>query len=295
MTALVTELQTAACDDLRPVSTLLRLALTVGAKLGLNDVETWVRSELNGYVVHTSIEQDIPDYRIVATRLRGVDRFHRWFPIEIGDERVRELISSCPVLQPVGELEHIVARGSDNLTIDVPLVLKQWLWDEHGKNFDVVQHIPRSQIAGIFDGVRSRVLELSLELEKRGIMGEGKSFTPHEKKDAQSIQYNIHNVGVLGNVSDHASVRNTQVAHGNLDLRKVATVLDEIDRHVEHLPASLQAETKGLVSEIRSELTAREPRRDRIRNLLASLRRVAEGAGGGLVATGVINLIGSVL
>ena len=49
MASLVMQLQQAALDPSVRVSDLLRLALTTASKLGLSDIEQWLRNELDGY------------------------------------------------------------------------------------------------------------------------------------------------------------------------------------------------------------------------------------------------------
>ena len=59
---------------------------------------------------------------------------------------------------------------------------------------------------GMIEAVRERLLDWSLELEKRGITGENMSFDEQEKQAARNHIFNIQNfTGVLGNVS-HSSV-----------------------------------------------------------------------------------------
>jgi hypothetical protein len=56
------------------------------------------------------------------------------------------------------------------------------------------------------EAVRDRLLDWSLELEKRGITGENMSFDEREKEAARSQIFNIQNfTGVFGNVS-HSNV-----------------------------------------------------------------------------------------
>jgi hypothetical protein len=290
VTALVIELQSAAYDEKKPVSALLRLALAVGSKLGLTEIEEWLRAELNGYVVKNSIDKDIPSYRIVGARLKGLNPHTGWIPIEFADQKVRAMVSSIPVLQPASELEHLISGDTDHLTMDVPLALKQLLWKSNGFQFQIAQHISRSQVVGILDTVRSRVLDFALELERRGIMGEGKSFTQSERSDAKSIQYNIHNVGVLGDVSGQATVTASQTTT-IIDLKRTEGVVREIEKFLPQLPDDVRSNATKTIADVRQELAKPQPDQSRVQKLLKSLQRVAEGAGGGLVASGIASLI----
>jgi allophanate hydrolase subunit 1 len=72
------------------------------------------------------------------------------------------------------------------------------------------------QINGIFDAVRNLTLDWSLQLEQAGVLGENMLFTLTEKQEAQSVtqQFFIQNAGVVGNVSDSATVTNHQQVTG---------------------------------------------------------------------------------
>ncbi len=61
---------------------------------------------------------------------------------------------------------------------------------------------------GMIDAVRNRLLDWSIELEKRGIAGEDMSFDEAEKEAARSQTFHIQTLnltGVLGNVT-HSNV-----------------------------------------------------------------------------------------
>jgi hypothetical protein len=63
------------------------------------------------------------------------------------------------------------------------------------------------QLKGLLNAVKDKLLDWSLELETRGIIGENMSFDEKERKSAQSQVFNIQNfTGVLGDIS-HSSVQ----------------------------------------------------------------------------------------
>jgi hypothetical protein len=63
------------------------------------------------------------------------------------------------------------------------------------------------QLKGLLSAVKDKLLDWSLELETRGIIGENMSFDEKERKSAQGQVFNIqHFAGVLGDVS-HSSVQ----------------------------------------------------------------------------------------
>ena len=67
MTSLVTELQREALDKSVPAGDLLRKALVVARKLKIEDIQPWLKSELNGY----SNSEEGPKYRWVTGEIKA--------------------------------------------------------------------------------------------------------------------------------------------------------------------------------------------------------------------------------
>lgn len=61
----------------------------------------------------------------------------------------------------------------------------------------------KSSFAGILEAVRAKVLDLSLELERNGVLGVGMTFNDKEKSAAANVVYNIGSVATLIH-GDHA-------------------------------------------------------------------------------------------
>jgi hypothetical protein len=64
---LLRQIQAAAIDSNTEITTVLRMAKVLAARLGNAEFENWVYSELNGYEDHTAI----PGYRVVPITVKG--------------------------------------------------------------------------------------------------------------------------------------------------------------------------------------------------------------------------------
>ena len=141
------------------------------------------------------------------------------------------------------------------------------------------------------------VLNWSLELEKAGILGEEMTFTVKEKEEAAEVtqQFIIQNVGVLGNVSDNAKVKNTQTATAAIDVGEVGRLAQEALGSMGQLPAELRPRLGPLLNQLRAEAAKEKPSQSTLREMLTSARTIAEGAAGNLAATGIVATIGRIL
>lgn len=219
MTSLVLELQREAMDPGVRVSDLLRRAVVVAAKLGIDEFQEWARRELTGYVA----DNPIPSYRRVSGALRAHNPYHGWIPVLLKNTALQKKLESRDAGQSISELEDIYNSPGQADTLQMPLP-HDWLMKVFGNSSEFqlgmvpTLLIGRSTIRGILDAVRNDVLRWSLELEKQGILGEGMTFTIAEKTKAAGVTYQIGTFsGILGNVTDsHVQVGDYATIHGRL-------------------------------------------------------------------------------
>jgi hypothetical protein len=194
MGSLVKDFQRDIVQSSKSTVELLRTAKLISVKLGLQDIADWINSELNGY---NSDEVNIPEYRYFSGgELQVRNPYTGWMPSG-------QLGIKFPVGQPIAELEAMV---------EAPFLALPLTADRHYKVYDTIGRsithwqqqirIETVQLKGLVGAVKDKLLDWSLELEKRGILGEDMSFDEKERKSAQSQVFNIqHFTGVLGDVS----------------------------------------------------------------------------------------------
>jgi len=191
-----------ATDDKHPITTLLRKCLVLAHQLGNERLKTWANGELNGY----DSAENLPEYRVIPAGATGLfvgpgwGRFQQGIPSIALEEQHRKFAESVEVAQSVGTLEHMLTSGSDSSNIafqwnDNLVVLyrdkltRGWqLWSAH-------QTVPKSAIAGIVDTVRTRVLNMALQIRSEiGDKDEDlRKITAEEsKKVDQTIVNNIY-------------------------------------------------------------------------------------------------------
>lgn len=212
MGSLVHELQHEALQPEVLVATLLRKALVVASKLGMDEFRAWVERELNGYDDAT----DAPSYRSMFGQIRGREPNRgTWVPIQFENSEQGEMLSWRKTQQPVSEIEHMLARGDKGtvLHMPLPLELQRRLTDNFKLETEVALFTSQSALAGVLDAVRNVILNWSLKLEADGILGTGLTFSKAKKEAATHSPQNVNNF--------YGPVANSQIQQGNAQATQI--------------------------------------------------------------------------
>jgi len=226
MGGLVSELQKSCLDSAVRTTEILQKAYVVARKLGIAEFEGWVSKEINGY----QPDDKIPDYRSVTGQVKVWNPYHGWIPVVSEDPEFQDLIGSRLVAQPLGPIEDMLLRGHDGNTLLMSFTAEQdrMILGPNPLYANPKLHISPGAAQVIVDRVRHIVLKWCLDLEAKGIAGEGMSFSEKEKKAAQSSQ-NIQ-------VHYHGSVSQSQVGTDNSSqIMNTAPDLDELKTFVKEL------------------------------------------------------------
>jgi hypothetical protein len=210
MSSIVLELQREAMDTAVPVSAVVRKAYVIASKLHVPELAQWCERELNGYMGLPS--KEIPPYRRIVGEVKYHNPYRGWCPVVFENPEMARALSTQVIAQSINEIEHLVSdRETKGQVLSIPFdpkVLNEVFRDseEFGLGFIPQVIVSASQIHGVLERVRDSVLQFSLDLEKRGILGEGLTFTREEREKASTITtYNIGTfTGILGNVTSRA-------------------------------------------------------------------------------------------
>jgi AbiTii len=188
--ALIDELQLDAADAAVSVSTLLRKALVVAARLGLEDVPQWINKELSGYNYNVD---ECPPYRMVKGRVRAKDAYRRFIDVHFDSNEFEQNVSEQRINGSIAELETLLSSDG-TLSIAYPAesqtILRRVFESADAHFFCVIE---RARIAAILDQVRNEILRWAIALDKAGVRGEGLSFSPLEKENSRSECGHSHN------------------------------------------------------------------------------------------------------
>jgi hypothetical protein len=93
----------------------------------------------------------------------------------------------------------------------------------------------------------------------------------------------------------YAGSTDNSVNIGSFDILATASVLDEIKPYVEKLPTNIQKEISNHLDTIESEVRSPVANQSIVRGALQSIKNIAEGASGSLVAGGIASLVTKLL
>lgn len=294
---IVLQMQADAVDSRVSASYLLRKAKIAATKLNLQDFLQWIDKELNGYT-NTKLK-DLPDYRNLRGHVKFLNPYQGWRPVFFADDKDEEIFSRVPVIQSIGSVEETIrsAEQSGYLTYPLTQELAQALFKSMRVRLEPAIHISYGQVWSIVDAVRNNVLNWSLELEKVGVLGEGMRFTENDKREASNVanHFFAHNIGVVGNVTDHAIVYNQQTSTvTSLDLSKAKEIVSQARQAVALLPDDKKDEVSSVLDGLDNELMLSQPNEAKIQGFFQTLRTICEGAAGNLAAEGILGLLAKI-
>jgi hypothetical protein len=199
----------------------------------------------------------------------------RWIP---ADSEGGAYTPERRCFEPIGQIEHWVSSSS------APPITEFFTTTSGEDATDLYLQIDKPALSAILHSARNRVLRWALQLEKDGILGEGLTFTPSEQKAAASHNYGnvVHNtfnapVGAqqLAQGSPHA----TQVAHVGVDPTALASLLKSLGKLREsgEIPEQDREQFNADLATVEAQAKAPKPKGAILRELLLSLRKVAEG------------------
>lgn len=281
-------------DCLKPdlaISPLLRKAKVIASKLNVSTFEAWIDSELGGYKGRLI---DLPSHRVGLGQPKFFNPYHGWLDVIVGDDELSNMISTARLPQPVAELEDLIKpEKGTHVILGYPPMIIDLLNKANSMNFNYGLHVSKSFIHGSLDHARNTTLEWTLQLEKKGVIGEGFSFSQEEKKVAQSVTNHIYNsnVGVIGTVRGDATnsrfVTNSGVVETQEILRLVSQIRDAIPGLPSQVSSAVEPELKNL------EVGAQKEDASAVASAITSIRTILEGAGGSLVASGILSALGA--
>ena len=295
MNSIVIELQKEALNKNISISDLLRKALVVAKKLKVLDFEQWVTNELNGY----EKAEDIPDYRYVEGSVKAWNPFHGWQPVIFPEPDIENSLSRRPTMQPVAEIESLLQARTDETSLQMlfDAEAKQILRKAIRSQTEVTLIFSMTYFVKIIDTVRNIILNWAIKLEEDGILGEGLSFTPQEKEIASAgqISYNINNffAPVQKPQIQQQPIHSKQISKTqSLNISEVSKFVIELLQHYKKLNLTEDSE-KELGAEletVKAQAGSPQPKMGIIRESLSSIRKILEGAGGGVAAQLLIQL-----
>ncbi|ROQ53668.1 hypothetical protein [Pseudomonas putida] len=289
MPALVTELVNDAMRAEISVSNLLRRTLVTASRLGLPDLVNWLNSELSGYT-----SAPVPDYREVRGVPMCESELGGWMPLEVRSPQANALFSKRLIFTSIPELERLVVSGASMLVFFSPEFEAKLRRDMNPPTRPAVE-VQASQLFGLIEQVRSRILQWALDLESKGVLGEGLSFTTEERQIVAAQHYHFGDVtGSQIQIGSSGSSQSITQADSSAALSGLIRLLNDALASNE-IRGEEAAELAAELATLEAQAGSPKPKPSIIKETALSIRRVLEGIAGGALATAAAPFIQALL
>lgn len=286
MAGIVIELQQEILKQDCDVVNILRKAHVIASKLKLNEFDTWILHELNGYPDQNSC----PEYRQIRGVLKAFNPYNGWIPTNITNQELEDMICNRRLVNSISEIVSLCEDGNNlisefnggqldviNSMFDSPLPMKYSL------------HISRTSVLDIVEKVKNTILEWTLRLESEGILGEGMRFSDVEKNAAQdlpqTINYYFGDTKIVNTTGENTTVVEGDNNSISFSYDKASKIVDEIEEYINSEDLSEDdLETVGdILADIRDKIS-KEKKPSIIKASLSGLKDFLIGAGANIAA-----------
>lgn len=247
-----------ATDSTQSLSVLLRQCVVLGHELKNDSLKEWANQELKGYAEPESV----PQYRIVRASASGRFRAGYMFPeitrplpSSVLDAEHRRFAQTVYLAEPVSSYENNLKQAQGMPT---GKFVYQWSADmvahyqhdfiEGHALFMAYQEVPIGVIAGLLDMIRTRVLNMALEIKSE--IGESDADlkkvapNPNKAERVNSIVVN-HIFGGTVFIGEQQNVSIQNIAVGNWqDLKKALLATGIQEGEVAELSQAIEQDGK---------------------------------------------------
>jgi hypothetical protein len=275
-----------------PVTDLLQKCLVVARKLNLTELRDWAAWELNGYPSGVTV----PTYRLIRGRIEAKNPLRGWIPVHFASSQEEEFLSERPCGVTVPEMEALARAPEGQLYMPFPHDVQELINAQHPVRMDIALRFGSSALIGVLSSVRNAVLNWTLDLEERGIIGEGLTFTVEEKRAAASSAGSITNnfFGPISQSQLAMHARNpTQLVVASSNVRALGEFVSSVRNALPGLDLStpIREELIAELNTLESQTKSPNPKGSIIKEAGASILRILEGAAGGVAAELVVQLL----
>ncbi|KAB0443276.1 AbiTii domain-containing protein [Lysinibacillus fusiformis] len=295
MGSLVLELQREAYQNDTTISQLIRKAFVLARKLEVKELSEWLNKEMEGYK-EVNIKE-VPTYRHVEGNLKAWNPYlGRFIPAIVEGETAQEL-STYSLLQPISEIESLIEgakNGEGILQYTFPSAMQLKFMKSSRVKLEVSLHIPVSQFENIPNRVRDIILDWTLSLEEKGVLGENMTFNSDEKKSANQITNIYNQIGAMINspLQQNSNNSSQTVSVGEFKVEILKEIVEQGKLLLEQITdEDTKAELKSELTVLEAQAESPKPKKAIIKESLASIRNIAEGATGSVLVSLVPKLV----
>lgn len=250
MSSIVLDLQQEVLKPDCDILNALRKAHLIASKLKLKEFYKWIMHELNGYSVK---EQDeIPEYRKVNGKLKAWNPYRGWTSVIFQDSEMQSLLCAKYLGNSISEILELYNNSDGPVQMSYPVDIERKIDEMCSAPFatNYSLHISTHVLKSIVDQVQNCLLEWTIKLEDKGILGEDMRFSKDETDLAKNVPQTVNNY--YGPVVN-GDIQQSQIISGDnntitFSYEQVNELIHEVKKAVE------ESEMTGEVLETAEEL-----------------------------------------
>ncbi len=202
--SVVLQLQREALDISSDILSLLRKVRIISQKLGLEELSTWAKKEVGGYTVDNPTEI-IPKYRhIVGGTIELLHPNHGYSPTAIGDVNIKNDLERMIISSGIPQITAYIKSNNPEFkqTLDPrrQKILNNYFNTPFFLSFSI--SFPVSCLYQILEDVRSVIIDWTILLESKGILGADLTFSENEIEIATTVNIVNFTTNIFQNSSD---------------------------------------------------------------------------------------------
>lgn len=286
MAGIVIELQQEVLKQDCDIVNVLRRAHVIATKLQLTEFDSWITHELNGY----PNQEVCPEYRKIKGVLKAFNPYQGWIPAMISDIEMETDVCERKMANSISEIVSLCQEENDLLsefTGAQTEILNKIFRTTFPMKYALF--IPRTSVMDIIEKVKNTILEWTLKLEEKGIIGDNMTFTEKEKNTATSIPQTINNYYGDTKIVNSSGDNTTVVAGDNNNVsfsyEKASKIIEEIEKSInnENLNQDDLETAKDILVDIRDKIDQKK-KTSIIKATLSGLKDFLIGAGANVAA-----------
>lgn len=228
MSSLVLDLQRDVLNKDCDILGALRKAHVIATKLKLNEFDSWIMGELNGYTTMNAV----PGYRTIRGQLRAYNPYRGWIPVISQNTEFEETMCVRKLSNSISEIIGWCNNPDKYLAFSYPgdiAHLLQKMVDAPFKT-DYSLYVEVNQLRSIMDKVGNCLLEWTLRLEKDNILGDDMRFSQEEEKRAEAVPQQIHNYygTVINGAIDRSAVVSGNDNSVTVNFNDISEILEKV-------------------------------------------------------------------
>lgn len=283
---IVIELQQEVLKQDCDIVNVLRRAHVIATKLQLTEFDSWITHELNGY----PNQEVCSEYRKIKGVLKAFNPYQGWIPAMISDIEMETDVCERKMANSISEIVSLCQEENDLLsefTGAQTEILNKIFRTTFPMKYALF--IPRTSVMDIIEKVKNTILEWTLKLEEKGIIGDNMTFTEKEKNTATSIPQTINNYYGDTKIVNSSGDNTTVVAGDNNNVSfsygKASKIIEEIEKSInnENLNQDDLETAKDILVDIRDKIDQKK-KPSIIKVTLSGLKDFLIGAGANVAA-----------